>query len=78
MSTVTLELPDTVATQLTTPEGMARAQAAVVAAFNEEETAADAWRKFQKVRAREKRDRLVEHIRAIRVAREQTVSEQNA
>lgn len=33
MSTVTMELPDELAAQLTTPEGMARARAAVLAAF---------------------------------------------
>ena len=33
MSTITLELPDDIAARLTTPEGMARAQAAVMDAF---------------------------------------------
>lgn len=33
MSTITLEIPDHIAARLTTPEGMARAQAAVMAAF---------------------------------------------
>ena len=32
-TTITLNLPDNIAAQLTTPEGMARAQAVVLAAF---------------------------------------------
>lgn len=39
MSTITLELPDDIAARLTTPEGMARAQAAVLAAFAHNEDA---------------------------------------
>ena len=37
MSTITLELPDDIAARLTTPEGMARAQAAVMAAFADDD-----------------------------------------
>ncbi len=33
MSTITLELPDDIAARLTTPEGMALAQAAIIAEF---------------------------------------------
>ena len=33
MSTITLELPDNIAAQLTTPEGMAIARAAIIAEF---------------------------------------------
>jgi predicted transcriptional regulator len=38
MSTITLELPDDIVARLTTPEGMARAQAAVLAAFAHDDT----------------------------------------
>jgi hypothetical protein len=40
MSTITLELPDDIAARLTTPEGMAIAQAAVLAAFADDDDAA--------------------------------------
>ena len=73
MSTITLELPDDIAARLTTPEGMARAQAAVLAAFAHDDDAADtrtpkekaidAVRTQQKSQARRKRDELVASVR---------------
>jgi hypothetical protein len=40
-TTITLELPENIAARLTTPEGMAIAQAAVMAAFADADDAAD-------------------------------------
>ncbi len=74
MSTITLELPDNIAARLTTPEGMARAQAAVMAAFAHDadetsdtrtprEKAIDAVRETQKAHAQKKREDLVASVR---------------
>nr|WP_309695689.1 hypothetical protein [Armatimonas sp.] len=72
-TTITLNLPDNIAAWLTTPEGMARAEAAVLAAFAEDdddatdtrtpkEKAIDAVRVQQKSHARRKRDELVASV----------------
>ena len=74
MSTITLELPDDIAARVTTPEGMARAQAAVMAAFAEDtdeafdtrtprEKAIDAVRETRKAHERKKREDLVAAVR---------------
>ncbi|MCX6369566.1 MAG: hypothetical protein NTX57_23105 [Armatimonadetes bacterium] len=72
-TTITLNLPDNIAAWLTTPEGMARAEAAVLAAFADDddatdtrtpkEKAIDAVRTQQKSQARRKRDELVASVR---------------
>lgn len=69
MSTITLELPDDIAARLTTPEGMAIAQAAVLAAFADDdgfsdtrtpkEKAIDTVRAQQKSQERRKREELI-------------------
>lgn len=66
MSTITIDaVPDELNALLATPEGMARARAAVLGAFPETDTrtasekTVDAWWAYQKARERAKRERLI-------------------
>lgn len=54
MSTITLELPNAFAEPLATPEGMARAHAAILAAFPELDTRTDLEQALDDLRKQEK------------------------
>lgn len=79
MSTITLELPDAFAETLATPEGMARAHAAILAAFPELDTrtnleqALDDLRKQEKALWQARETKLLQQVQSAKTATEQAI-----
>ena len=74
MSTITLELPDDIAARLTTPEGMVRVQAAVLAAFAEDANSKailtmEEWALVDKPREQVEARKVKPHSKAAIIAR---------